>query len=493
MRIQYINILNSRIAHREENMLSAVGSAARTVMLSALLSLSIAGCGGACRGEDSIAAPSSALSGSAPALPARNASATPVLAPTETLDLDGLLLLAERVNPTLAAAKRDREASRGRIRQAGLYPNPALEISEEEVPADPFDESRGKISLQAIQPVIVGERRRAALGLEHAEQQLRERLVEMTRHRVYLDVHQDYLDFVYAGEGLSLRIELIGLAEDIADRAEEKSRAARDTSSEESARLDADRARLEAESSRRELLTWVTQRAVARERLRGRLGGIALAPEQITGKLEPRLDFTELAFSVESALDNHPEIPVAIARETLVERQMELARAQRIPDITLRAGAAYDRDRNQTTLQAGVMIPIPAFDRNQGTLRELSDLREKARLERDETRNRLAAQLANLMQMLNEYDTLLTDTRGQLIPAAQSVYEAAARRHADGSIALLDLLDAQRAWFRLRKDALAYQYEINRLLAELRHFRGYAPLPVDSSSPPNPPDSGRRE
>lgn len=466
---------------------ASVGSA---IILSASILLLSAGCSGASRGgetsTDGILEPGSARYNSA-------TTTMPFLAPTETLDLDGLLLLAERINPTLAAAKRELEASRGRIRQAGLYPNPALEIAEEQVPADPFDESRGSTSVQAMQLVIIGERRRAAIAMEDAERRLRKRLLEVTRHRVYLEIHMDYLDFVYAGEGLSLQIELIGLAEEIAERAEEQSRAAQGTPSAASARLDAERARLEAESSRRDMLAWVTRRAVARERLRGLLGGIALAPEQIEGKLEPQLDYAELSFSVESAIETHPEFPAALARETLLERRQNLARAQRIPDVTLRAGAAYDRDHNQTTLKAGITIPIPAFDRNQGMLRELHDLLEKARLEREAIRNRLAAQLANLMQTLNEYDTLLADTRGHLVPAAKSIYETTAARQADGNASLLDLLDTQRSYFRLRKDALYYQYEINRLLAELRHFRGYAPTAADGVFPSESPRPGPME
>ncbi len=81
-----------------------------------------------------------------------------------------------------------------------------------------------------------------------------------------------------------------------------------------------------------------------------------------------RLENLQAAMLLEVASQNRPDLKMQSLFEEYYRRQYDLARAHRIPDVTLKG--SYDRGGNfmLNFIGAGIAIDLPVFDRNRGNI-----------------------------------------------------------------------------------------------------------------------------
>lgn len=126
--------------------------------------------------------------------------------------------------------------------------------------------------------------------------------------------------------------------------------------------------------------------------------------------------------------------------------------------------------RNQAIV--GLSVPLPIFDTNRGNLLEALKREEKAReglsasqlqvsAEARETRARLAS-LRQEAQLFAE----------QVLPGAQSAYDAAAKGFELGKFSFLEALDAQRTLLQARSQYLRTLADTHRARADLDRLLG---------------------
>ncbi len=381
-----------------------------------------------------------------------------------TLSLEALFRLAESRNPSLRAAAAAAEAARGRMREAGLYPNPRLSAEAGDLPADPFDTAMMKTTLAIEQPLILGGRRRAAQGGARAEWRAQEAARRALRHEILMQVQELYLEALYLGEAMDLQLELVALAERTAERIRERARGGGAPAP------DMQKAEYEAERLRLDYLKLVTRRSTVRAELEALLGGAPAPLDRLAGALQGGVRWETLASREEEAVAAHPALEAARERVEAARWRLERARAERIPDLGLRAGAAYDSREDEALLLGGLAIELPVFDRNQGAIEEAKALLAAAGAERDATRDRLAAQYQSLQLLVSELDTVAADSRERLVPLAGKAYEGAMEALEAGRESALGALDALRTLAEARQAELRYRYELNQRAAELRHF-----------------------
>ncbi len=131
-----------------------------------------------------------------------------------------------------------------------------------------------------------------------------------------------------------------------------------------------------------------------------------------------------------------------------------LAKANAVPDITPFGGVRLLDGADEKAFVAGIQMPIPAFDRNQGAI-----LEARLRGAQGEALRRAAAvhvktDLAVIYQAL---DTAFLETvilRTEVEPSAESALAAADEAFRQGKIDALDLLDAQRTLFAIRRQSV---------------------------------------
>ena len=114
------------------------------------------------------------------------------------------------------------------------------------------------------------------------------------------------------------------------------------------------------------------------------------------GATQPRFTQAEGAFEVVPAIPTADQLAALISQNPDIARwktEMEqrqaalaVARAKAIPDVTLRGGIKHLEDTDDTGFLIGFSIPLPAFDRNQGGIRESMAKLAKATQERPRRR-----------------------------------------------------------------------------------------------------------
>ena len=133
---------------------------------------------------------------------------------------------------------------------------------------------------------------------------------------------------------------------------------------------------------------------------------------------------------------------------------VEVERAKRVPDVTVRVGAkrAEELGRNQVLL--GVSVPLPFFDRNQGNLLEALKREDKSRDELLAVQVRLNTEVLQARERLSAGRSEIDALQREVLPGARSAYDAATTGFEFGKFNFLEVLDAQRTYFQAKSQYL---------------------------------------
>ncbi|MBV8272023.1 MAG: TolC family protein [Cupriavidus sp.] len=162
-------------------------------------------------------------------------------------------------------------------------------------------------------------------------------------------------------------------------------------------------------------------------------------------------------------LQRRPDVTAAEARLAAAAAARDLARAGRVPDVTV--GAQYEHwpqseaNTNGSGNSYGVFVSIPLFVRHSfGGEARRAEVDYYAALD-DRNRILLAAQndIERLRSQLESARTSLQQMQGAVLPAAENVAQSAEFAYSKGATGVLDLLDARRALRQTRLDAVDVQ------------------------------------
>lgn len=397
-------------------------------------------------------------------LPAQDAVPTPAVAQAteplpERLDGEALVALAGERNPGLRALAAELDAAEGRLRQAALHPNPEAGVRQSDVPLSRSGEGNGRTIASLDQPIIVGGRRGVAMALARAERDAAQHRLYAARRALRRDTLALHARVLYLRKSVGLQMRLLTLAEEIEAVA--------------TTPLDRQRARIESASNELEVTRVTSEQVYAGQRL-AVLVGVDVPVDRLGGVLAEGLDNDRLAFDQEAALGAQPELLAADAALGAGREALRLARAEAIPDLTVGLEGGYDDGADESFGGVGARMPIPLFNRNQGRIQEAEANLARLGAGRDDTARRLRNDLANVLQRLNEYDTLAALYRDQIVPASEAAMTEARTRFAAGEISFLDLLDTLRVHHRSAAAYLDYLYEFNRAYADLAMFEEHS-------------------
>jgi len=394
------------------------------------------------------------------------------------LGLQELAWIAELANPDLAAAREDWRAAGGRTRQAGLYPNPALELEAEDVPAGDPGLGRSKNTIALSQPLILGGRRAAATSAARADEEARGLALEATRREVLGALRALFVEILHLERNAALHVELLEVARRTHAIARERfeARAAPEA--------EAIRAELEVRELELGERRLAHERGALAERLRALLGGVEVPLERVAGALPAELPEIDRAALGARLRDHHPALAAARARIEAADRRLEEARAARVPDLDLRIAYGRDEAENADIVEAGLRIPLPLFDRNQGRILEARHLAQRARREADALGARLAAELAGAWAAWSIAREEVLVLRDGIVPAAERALAQARAGYEAGHTTLLELLDAQRTLTRARLDLEGSARAAHLAEADLWRLAGPAPETPEQAERP---------
>lgn len=403
--------------------------------------------------------PSTSFSQVAQASPAQvPLSAASAPAPTvQPLTLAEAIRLALQFSPQIVANQQELAASDGTVIQAGARPNPEIQALIE----DTRRESR-TTTVQFSQPIELGGKRSAWVSVAELGRAQTAVDVEGRRAQIRADVSDAFFGAVIAQERVQLAQASAELSGRAADAASKRVQAGKVSP------VDETRAKVAHAGVRVELRQAQGELRSARQRLSALLGPAAPRAQVLAWQSNalPAL------LSPDTSLTDVPALRQARLEVDRRQAMVELERARRIPDVTLTLGAKRDQQvgRNQTVI--GLSIPIPVLDTNRGNLLQALRLHDKAEADLQATRIRVETEWTQLSERQRSAQAEVQALKEEVLPGAESAWQAATTGFELGKFSFLDALDAQRTLFQARAQYLRALNELYRTTADIDRLLG---------------------
>lgn len=395
---------------------------------------------------------------------------------TGQLTLRDAMAAALLRNPELARYGYDVRAAEARIVQAGLWPNPELQLEVENFAGsgalEGVDGAEVTLALSQTFPLGGDIERRQELARQQG------RLVgwdyEAARIALLAEVAGRYADVLAAQRQIDLAQESLELTEQVAESigrrveagdapAVERTRAAVPVAT---AKIKLRRAQRSLETARVQLaLTW---------------GSSSPSFVAVSGDLDRMADLPALK-DISSLISQNPDVARWVTEIASRQAELELARAEAVPDLTAGLGFRWFNESDDAALVAGASIPLPVFDRRQGDILAARFGIASAKNQQRAVQLRLEASLATAYARLaNAYEEAVA-LRDNAIPPATEAYQDIRQAFDQGNIGFLDVLDAERTLVELRQQYLDALAEYHGAVAELEGLIGQ---PLDSMNEP---------
>lgn len=387
------------------------------------------------------------------------------------LTLETALKMALDANPELAAAQRELEAIAATVIQAQTRPNPELATLVEDTRS-----ATRTTTLQLNQPVELGGKRAARIDAAERGRDAARAELNAKRAEIRAAVTAAFFDTLVAQERLRLAQAGVELAQRATDVARRRVLTGKVSPIEET------KARVAESGVRVELKLAASELATARKRLASTWGEPAPRFERVEGDPEALPPLPSRA-DLERRMDASPNLRrarIEVARRLALA---EVERSRRIPNLTVSLGTKRNNELGLDQAVFGVSIPIPVFDRNQGNLLEALRRADKARDELSATELRLSNELAQAFERLSAARGELESLKRDILPGAQSAYDAALKGFELGKFSFLEVLDAQRTLFQAKSQGLRALVDVHRAAAEIERILGeavpeVAPTPI---------------
>lgn len=392
-----------------------------------------------------------AAAGSPARLPAP--AGTPML-------LAGALARVLQANPDLRAGALEFGAQAGAVTQAGVAPNPELATLVEDA-----RESTRTTTVQLNVPIELGGKRTARVSAAQLGQDAASAELAVKRHAVLASARAAFYDVLAAQQRLQIANEALALADGALAAAAKRVLAGKNSP------VDETRARIAASSVKVDLAQAGGELAAAKSRLAALWGGSGHDVGHVDGQLD-RLPAQPSLPRLMEQLNAAPALQLAQIELARRQALSQVERAGRVPDLTVSIGAKRDQQAGRNQAVFGLAIPLPLFDRNQGKLHEALQRSEKARVELDGARARLTSELAQAHESLavaREQAQLLGN---DILPGAQSAYEAARTGFEYGKFNFIDVIDAQRTLLQARTQHLRALADAHRAAADIDSILG---------------------
>lgn len=381
------------------------------------------------------------------------------------LTLEAALARALDANPEISAATRELAAVEAMITQAQVRPNPEISALIEDT-----RHATRTTTLQLNQPIELGGKRSARVDAAERGRDAAAAELGAKRAEIRAVVVAGFFDVLVAQE----RLRLAQASLELAQRATHA--AARRVSAGKVSPVEETKARVAEAGVRLEVVLASSDLAAARTRLAATWGDPLPRFERAEGDVEtlPPLPVLDLS-NLNGRLTATPAL--LRARIEVGHRQAlaQVERSRRIPDVTVSLGARRNEELGLNQAILGVSIPLPVFNRNQGNVLEALHRTDKARDELSVAEVRLANEVTFVYERLKSAREEAALLQRDILPGAQSAFEAATQGFELGKFSFLEVLDAQRTLFQAKSHYLRALAQAHRAAAEIERILGATP------------------
>jgi len=394
---------------------------------------------------------------------APQAVADPYAGPSGELTLEEAVSLALRHSPLLAAGTQAVAAADARVVQAGLLPNPRLDIEVENFggTADLRGFESAESTAVISQPILLGGKRSRRRAVATTDSALAGRDLDAVKLDVGARTAAAFYGVLIAQDRQALANELLDLAQSVADTVQIRVDAGKVSP------VESTRAQIEVSTASVRVIRSGRELAAARARLSATWGSSTTTFQRAVGTL-PDPGPPPALHRLIPLLGETPEFRRLNDHIQRRRQVLDLENSLRVPDLALAAGPRRFEATGQSAWVAGLGLLIPIFDRNQGGRRAAEFEIERARRDAEAGRVAIETELVAVVEGLAAAAEVSEALSRDLVPAARGAFAAIETGYREGKFGFLDVLVAQRAFFDARSvllDSLE-EYALTRIELE---------------------------
>jgi cobalt-zinc-cadmium efflux system outer membrane protein len=384
-----------------------------------------------------------------------------------TLTLDQAVTTALSNNLDLRAAYFEIEKARGRLIQAGLWPNPELDFSTS---TDRNFANEGERSTTAgfQQAFPISGRLRFAKQVSRVD--VAQAMAEVrNRERLLIgEVQRDFLNVLLLRQQVATNREFLGVNREFVGAFEERLKAA------EVSEVDVNLARAEMQRLEIEIAIQESDLAARELALKLRLGMPPDQPVSIDGNLQSLTARFRPENYDTTMVVNRPDLRQTELGIDRANAEVRLARAEAWADWTL--GAEYQSERsvletvpvdNDRLFGFRLSIPLALWNRNQGRVYEQRAAAEQAQGQTDALRLTIRSEIATALSRAFKLREVVRKFSGTVMPALNQTNDLIRRGYAEGLLAPAQVIQAQQQRATLRSAFLSANTNYLEALVEL--------------------------
>jgi len=362
--------------------------------------------------------------------------------------------LALANNPTLRQAEAEIRTAQARQKQAGLYPNPSVGYSGEEIRGGSF--GGGQQGFFISQSIVTAGK----LGLQRAvaghSVRISEIEAEEQRMRVMNGIRLGFYRALAAQEMLEVKRDLLRISADGLRTAQQLRNIGQ---ADETEVLQA-----EVEHQQSDMSVAMQEQSLrqAWRSLAALLGKPGLEVRTLVGNLEADLPAIDEAQALQRITVESPAVQIAGASADRSRALLAREKREPIPDIEVRGGLQRNGEiiaapRYRAGLQgfAEVGVRIPLFDRNQGNVAAAKYQAERADREVERVQLVLRERASSVLDIYQSSRIMTERYRTQLLPRMRQSYELLLQKYGTMTASYPQALRAQRMLYQMQGEYVA--------------------------------------
>jgi len=398
-----------------------------------------------------------------------------MLQATPAISFDQLVQTALAQNKGLQAAREQLRQAEARLKQAGLRPNPSLDLSSS-TDVVFANEGENGFAVMLSQPFELGGKRGKRIRVAEAEVDLAKAEIAAAERQLMGQLKTAYLRAAETSARLNFLERTRGLNRQMVQVMTVRLEAG------DASRLDSHL--LQAESNRLEAQRLQAEGQLTQEMFEIRkLAGISPNEPLLLPPLAVPVRATALeteADLIEAAFRNRPDLQAVRLREALANAGVTLARAQVAPNII--GSVRYAREPNvsrfatatqpqgfvkDSVLDFGVSIPLPFWNREQGNIREAASKVTQGTAEREALENSIRVEVIAAVRRYQSAMRSLELLRTGVVNETEAGFSITQLAYRLGDARLTDVIFQQRSLIDAQIAELAAQGEVASAQATL--------------------------
>ena len=367
-----------------------------------------------------------------------------------TLALRDAMAAALMHNPQLRGFAWEMRAAEARALQASLPPNPEAAIEVENFGGSSgisgFDGAETTLSISQL--FLLGGQLKTRTRIASLDRELAAFDYETTRAGVLTDVTTRFIQLLRAQRRISLAQRAHDIATQVFDVVSKRVEAG------DLSPVEKSRSRVAVSTTRLALTQTERTLNAARIQLAGLWGSTNPNFETAIGDLEQVPETIPELNAIAELISNNPDVARWAVEISKRETALAVARADAVPDIAVEGGIRHFNDVDDVAFVAGLSLPLPLFDRNQGGRLKARYNINKARENRRQAQTRVGTALATGYEALSASHATAVTLRDDILPDARSAFEATKTAFNEGTLGYLDILETQRMLIQLEAEYL---------------------------------------